>query len=47
MNMLLTPAVASGCIPEIAALANATVGAFGVVEAFPALSLLSVACVRV
>lgn len=38
MNSLLTPAVSSGSIAKVAAPAEATVGAFGVVEALPALS---------
>lgn len=47
MNMLLTPAVASGSVPKIATLADATVRAFSVVQAFLALSSLSVTCIHV
>lgn len=47
MNKSLTPAVASGSVPEVAALADATGGALGVVKAFPALSGLSVAGIHV
>lgn len=45
--MSLTPAVATGGVAEIAALADATVGALGVVQAFPALSGLPVAGLHV
>lgn len=47
MNMSLTPAVAPRSVPEIAALADATVGALSVVKAFPALSGLPVTSVHV
>lgn len=42
VNMSLTPAVAPGSVPEVAALADATVWSLGVVKTFPALSGLSV-----
>ncbi len=47
MNMSLTPAVASGSVPKIAALTEATVGPLSVVKAFPALSGLPVTGVHV
>lgn len=40
--MSLTPAIAFGRIPKIAALADATCGAFAVVQALPALASPSV-----
>lgn len=46
-SVILTPAVSSGSIPEIAALADATVGTFSVVKAFVTLSGLTVTGVHV
>lgn len=45
--MSLTPAIASGSIPKIAALTDAAVGALSVVKAFAALSGLPVTSVHV
>lgn len=47
MNMLLTPAVASGSIPEISTPADVTLRTFSVVQAFLALSSLPVTCIHV
>lgn len=47
INRLLTPAVASGSVSEIAALADATVWSFSVVQAFLALSSLPVTWIHV
>lgn len=40
---MLTPAVSSGGVSEVAALTDTTAGALGVVETFPALASLTVA----
>lgn len=47
MKVILTPAVSSGSIPEIAALADATVGTFSVIKALVTLSGLTVTGVHV